>query len=105
VSIAFAKAIKWGLLTVNPVSASEPPIPKKRKGIGLTVAQKDMLIEASSGPWCMALFLEMAVGLGTRRGEVLAIRWSDIQDGRAMIARSLTQTKALLEFKGGHENG
>ncbi len=100
VSIAFAKAIKWGLLTVNPVSASEPPIPKKRKGIGLTVAQKDMLIEAASGPWCIALFLEMAVGLGARRGEVLALRWSDIQDGRAMIARSLTQTKTVLEFKG-----
>lgn len=99
VSSAFAKAIKWGLVTVNPVTASEPPVPKKRKGIGLTVAQKDMLIEAASGPWCMALFLEVAVGLGARRGEVLALRWSDIQDGRAMIARSLTQTKALLEFK------
>ncbi len=100
VSSAFAKAIKWGLVTVNPVTASEPPVPKNRKGIGLTVAQKDMLIEAASGPWCMALFLEMAVGLGARRGEVLALRWSDIQDGRAIIARSLTQTKTVLEFKG-----
>ena len=42
----------------------------------------------------MALFLEMAVGLGARRGEVPALRWSDIKDGRTMIARSLTQTKA-----------
>ena len=36
----------------------------------------------------------------TRRGEVLALRRSDIQDGRATIARSLTQTKQVLEFKG-----
>ncbi|SPE39602.1 putative Integrase family protein [Candidatus Sulfopaludibacter sp. SbA3] len=100
VSSAFAKAVKWGLVKANPVTDSDPPVPKKRKGIGLTVAQKDMLIEAATGPWCIALFLEMAVGLGARRGEVLALRWSDVVDGRATIARSLTQTKNLLEFKG-----
>ena len=100
VSSAFAKAIKWGLVKTNPVSASEPPVPKKRKGIGLTVAQKDMLIAAASGPWCISLFLEMAVGLGARRGEVLALRWTDIVDGRAFIARSLSQANGMLEFKG-----
>jgi integrase len=99
-SSAFSRAIKWGLLTMNPVSNSEPPVPKKRKGMGLTVAQIDMLIEAATGPWCIGLFLEMAVGLGARRGEVLALRWSDIVDGRALIFRSLSQTKGVLEFKG-----
>jgi integrase len=98
-SSAFSRAIKWGLLKANPVSNSEPPRPKKRKGIGLTVAQTDMLIEAATGPWCIELFLEMAKGLGARRGEVLALRWSDIVDGRVLIARSLTQTKDVLEFK------
>jgi integrase len=99
-SSAFAKAIKWGLVKTNPVSESEPPIPKKCKGIGLTVAQKDMLIEAASGPWCISLFLEMAVGLGARRGEVLALRWSDIVCGRAVICRSLSQANRVLVFKG-----
>ena len=98
-SSAFSRAVRWGLLRANPVSNSEPPVPKKRQGIGLTVAQTDMLIAAATGPWCMALFLEMAVGLGARRGEVLALRWSDLVDGRALIARSLTQTKYVLEFK------
>src|ERR1019366_3555210 len=98
-SSAFSRAAKWGLVRANPVSNSEPPVPKKRQGIGLTVAQTDMLIAAATGPWCMALFLEMAVGLGARRGEVLALRWSDLVDGRALIARSLTQTKYVLEFK------
>ena len=41
-----------------------------------------------------------SVGLGARRGEVLALRWSDFVDGRAFITRSLTQTKTVLEFKG-----
>ena len=100
VSSAFAKAVKWGLVRTNPVSASDPPVPKKRKGMGLTVAQKDMLIEAATGPWCIALFLEIAVGVGARRGEVLALRWMDIVDGRALIARSLSQANGKLEFKG-----
>jgi hypothetical protein len=37
--------------------------------------------------------------IGTEPGELLALRWLDIQDGRAVIGRSLTQTKYLLEFK------
>jgi integrase len=28
------------------------------------------------------------------------LRWSDLQDGRAIITRSLTQTRQVLEFKG-----
>ena len=48
----------------------------------------------------MATFLELCAATGARRGEVLALRWSDIQDGRAVITRSLTQTKQVLEFKG-----
>jgi len=28
------------------------------------------------------------------------LRWSDIQDGRAIITRSLTQTRQVLVFKG-----
>jgi integrase len=47
----------------------------------------------------MATFLEVAAATGARRGEVLALRWSDIQDGRAVITRSLTQTRQVLEFK------
>lgn len=99
-SSAFKRAIKWGLVAANPVSASEPPIPKKRRGIALTTAQQEMVVAAATGPWCLATFLDVSAGTGARRGEVLALRWSDIKDGRAVIARSLTQTKQVLEFKG-----
>lgn len=99
VSSAFARAAKWGLVTNNPVSRSEPPVPKKRRGMALTPAQQETLVAAASGPWCLATFLEVCAGTGARRGEVLALRWSDIEDGRAVIARSLTQTKSVLEVK------
>jgi hypothetical protein len=68
--------------------------------IALTTAQQATVFQAASGPWCLAAFLEIAAALGARRGEVLALRWADIQDGRATIARSLTQTKQVLDFKG-----
>lgn len=98
-SSAFARAVKWGLIKANPVAASEPPVPKKRRGIALTTDQQETIVAAATGPWCVATFLEVSAGTGARRGEVLALRWSDIKDGRAVITRSLTQTKYILEFK------
>jgi integrase len=100
VSSAFARAIRWGLVTTNPVRQSEPPVPKKHNGIALTPAQQPLVIESASGPWGMQIFLEVVAATGARRGEILALRWSDINDGRATIQRSLTQTRDLLEFKG-----
>src|ERR1035438_140977 len=57
-------------------------------------------LESASGPWCMRTYLQVAAATGCRRGELLALRWSDIVDGGAMIARSLTQTRQILDFKG-----
>ena len=100
VSSAFSRAIKWGLATINPVTNSEPPKVKKHHGIAFTPSQQRMLIEAATSPWCLRTYLEVVAATGCRRGQVLALRWSDIQDGRAMVGRSLTQTRELLEFKG-----
>jgi integrase len=106
-SSAFTRAIRWGLLKINPVTNSEPPVPKKCKGAAISVSDTDMLIEAASGPWCLSMLLDLTAALGSRRGEVMALRWSDILHGRAYIGRSLSQTKKLgLIFKPvkGHEN-
>jgi integrase len=100
VSSAFARAERWGLVATNPVKRSEPPVPRKHRGVALTPAQQVLVFASATGPWCMATFLELCASTGARRGEVLALRWSDIQDGRVIITRSLTQTKQLLEFKG-----
>ena len=99
VSSAFSRAIRWGLVTTNPVTNSEPPRAKKHLAIALTPAQHDMVMQAASGPWCLRAYLEIASATGCRRGELLALRWSDIVDGCAIIARSLTQTREVLEFK------
>jgi integrase len=114
VSSAYSRAIRWGLTTFNPVTNSEPPIPKKNKKLALTVTEHDALLASARAPWWLASFNEILAALGARRGEDLALRWSDIDPmGRVTIARSLSQTSrqeisedgevrkiAVLEFKG-----
>jgi hypothetical protein len=43
VSSAFARAIRWGLVSTNPVTNSEPPRVKKHYGIALTTAQQALI--------------------------------------------------------------
>jgi integrase len=98
VSGAFSRAIKWGLIDKNPATHSEPPVPQRRPGVAFTTAQQDTVIAAASGPWCMSALLAVDAALGARRGELLALRWQDIVDGKAIIARTLVQTKAGVQF-------
>lgn len=100
VSSAFTRAIRWDLVAVNPVTNSEPPRITKHLAIALTPAQQAMVLESASGPWCMRTYLEVDAATGCRRGELLALRWSDLVGGCALIARSLTQTRDGLQFKG-----
>jgi integrase len=45
------------------------------------------------------MILEISAATGARRGEVLALRWSDMAYGKVSLLRSLSQTKAGLFFK------
>jgi integrase len=99
VSSAFACAIRWGLVATNPVVNSDCPRVKRHQGVALTTPQQDLVVASESKLWCMQTFLELAAATGGRRGELLALRWSDITDGRATIARSLTQTRTVFAFK------
>jgi integrase len=67
-------------------------------GVALSPDQVHLLIEAASG-W-LAEFLAVEAGLGIRRGEALALRWSDIVGDEAYISRSLCQVGESLIFKG-----
>ncbi len=100
VSSAFLRAIKWGLVKSNPVSNSEPPVPRKREGKVLMPSEQVLLIDSAASIWCLPMFLEFSAATGARRGEVLALRWSDINGSDLVITRSLTQTRDLLDFKG-----
>ena len=100
VSSAFSRAVRWGLVKTNPVPNSEPPVPKKGIKSALLPSEQSLLIDSSSALWFLPMFLDLCAASGARRGEVLALRWSDIQNGNAKVERSLTQTKEGIEFKG-----
>lgn len=99
VSSGFARAIKWGLVSSNPVGPSEPPVPKRRSGLALNPSQQRLLIESASGYWCLPTLRELAAATGARRGELLALRWSNVHADALSISRSLSQTRAGLSFK------
>lgn len=104
VSAVYGKAILWGLADRNPAEHSDPPRVRRTEMItALSPQQQATIILAATAPWPIGLFLELAAATGARRGEILALRWSDLElvDGGAVvsIARSLCQTKAGLEFK------
>jgi integrase len=90
-SSAFTRAIRWGIAEINPVPASEPPVPRKKESIALTIEQQEELISKATAPWGMNVFLELDAATGARRGELLGLQWSDLDKNRLMIGRSLSQ--------------
>jgi integrase len=99
VSSAFLRAIRWGLATINPVTHSDLPKVRKRIGMALLPSEQDRLSQCATGPWCLSVFLDVAAASGARRGEVLALRWSDLKGMTIFIDRSLCQTRDGLVFK------
>jgi len=91
VSSAYTRGMRWGIAELNPVQASEPPIPKKKEGIALSVEQQEQLIAGATAPWGMDVFLELDAATGARRGELLGLQWPDLQGNQLMIGHSLSQ--------------
>jgi integrase len=91
VSSAYTRGMRWGIAELNPVQASEPPVPKKKEGIALSVEQQEQLIAGATAPWGMDVFLELDAATGARRGELLGLQWPDLQGNQLLIGHSLSQ--------------
>jgi len=97
---AFGHALTWGLISFNPLSGIEPPRAQRTEIAILSEEHvKDVLRKLRGRP--MYLIAALGLATGMRRGELLALRWKDIDLDRAklQINRSLEQTKAGLRFK------
>jgi integrase len=101
-SSALARAVEQQLIARNPCDVFRKRLPKvERKEMAtLTAEQSARLLDAvrhSHIYWPVLI----ALATGARRGEVLAIRWRnvDIDRGMIRIVESLEQTKAGLRFK------
>jgi integrase len=97
---ALHQAVRWQLLMRNPADAVEPPRPRRREMQALDDDQVARLLEAAKMTNNYIPVL-IAVTTGLRRGEVLALRWQDVDldKGTLAVRQTLQQTKAGLAFK------
>jgi integrase len=83
-SSAFQAALRWQLVSTNPVRATTTPTPERPKLTTPDAAQLRALAEAAVGTtWEIAVLL--AATTGARRGEVLGLRWSDVDLDRGRV--------------------
>ncbi len=97
---ALAQAVKWQLLARNPVDAVEPPRAERKEMRALDEDETARLLGLLEGNRLYAPVL-LAVTTGLRRGEILGLRWSDVdlKAGTLTVVQSLEQTKDGLKFK------
>jgi integrase len=84
-SRALNQAVKWGYVPRNVATLAEKPRPPKHKVRPLDDKQARALLDAVRGHRLQALYL-VALSLGLRRGEILGLRWEDINFERRMLA-------------------
>ena len=101
-SAALTRAVEQQLIGRNPCDVFKKRLPKvERKEMAtLTAEHSARLLEALRNPHIIRPAL-IALATGARRGEVLAIRWRnvDLDHGTIRIVESLEQTRAGLRFK------
>lgn len=97
--VALGRAVKWGLIAVNPADKATQPRAIKPVVEAPSVEQVQRLIEtAERDDPVLATAIALAAVTGARRGELCALRWSDVDwDRRVLrVARSLTVIKELV---------
>ena len=97
---ALRHAVKWQMMARNPTDAVEPPRPKAAVVHALDEAECAKLRFVVKDTH-FALPVSLALRTGMRRGEILALRWAevDLDRGVAAVMRTLEQTAEGLTFK------
>jgi integrase len=98
---ALTRAVVWGWISHNPARLASPPSREHADTQPPAVEDAARLLRtaAAEDPE-LGLFLRLAVVLGARRGELCALRWSevDLDQGEVLIAGAVVRVphKALL---------
>ncbi|CAA9379473.1 MAG: hypothetical protein AVDCRST_MAG93-9070, partial [uncultured Chloroflexia bacterium] len=87
---AFTQAMRWGLIARNPCDGVTPPTPGRREMHVLTQAQVAAFLDATRDHRMHALYV-LAVTTGMRLGELLGLRWEDVdlESGKVVVRRAL----------------
>ncbi len=97
-SAACRQAVKWGWIDSAPTARATPPRVDRKEMTVPTPEQLSRLIKAAEdeNP-VLATAVALAALTGARRGELVALKWSDVDlvNGRVRIARSLTVSQGV----------
>ena len=74
---ALKQALRWALVPRNVAEAVDPPKVPKKDVTPLSTDQARVLLEAARGDRLEGLYV-LAVHTGMRQGELLALRWEDV---------------------------
>jgi integrase len=96
---ALHQAVRWGLLDRSPAAGAQPPRPRRPEPQVVDPALASRILAAVRGT-PMELPAVLALATGMRRGEILALRWADLDDGYtvAQVRRSLQVSGEGLHF-------
>ncbi len=83
--LALKHAVRWNYVSRNVCDLIDSPRVVSRKGTPLTVEQAKKFLESIRGHR-LELIVLTAIVTGMRRGEILALRWSDIDLERHVLS-------------------
>ncbi|MDP6494857.1 MAG: site-specific integrase, partial [Dehalococcoidia bacterium] len=97
---ALHQALKLGLVARNVTEAVEPPRPVRSEHLALTPGQARELLAAARSDRLEGLYV-LALTSGMRQGELLALRWPDVDldGGKARVRSTLLRDGTLGEPK------
>lgn len=98
---ALSQAVRWRLLVRNPSDAVEPP---RRQDLEMQVLEETQIGTLLKGAAAKSIYIPilLAVTTGMRRGEILGLRWNDLDlnAGTLAVCQSLEHTRSGgLKFK------
>ncbi len=96
---ALGQAMKWGLVARNVATLVDPPRSRRSEVRPLTPDQARLFLEAVRGDRLEALYV-VAVALGLRQGEVLGVRWEDVdlEAGNLRVRHALQRVGGKLQL-------
>jgi len=91
---ALKQALRWGLVPRNAAEAVDPPKPQKDEIKPLSRGEARRLLDSAHADRLEALYV-LAIHCGLRQGELLGLRWEDVdlEAGMLQVRRTLTVTK------------
>lgn len=98
--IALARAVKWSLVTRNAAALTDAPRQERIERSIMMPEQAATFLAAARGDRLEALYLVTAT-LGLRLGEVLGLRWSDLdlEAGTLRVEQTVQRVGGRLIFK------